>query len=167
MTDATEFESAYRELRAIAARELSRHAGHTMTATALVHEAYLKLARGADFGVDRFHLVSLVVRAMRQVLIDEARRRGSGKRGGDALRVTLHPDLAASSTDDSLLAVDQAIDAIKLAHPRMGQVVELHFWGGIGFGEIAALLAVDPRTVNRDWNAARVLIARSLESDAR
>lgn len=157
-----EFESAYRELKAIAQRELARHAGHSLSATALVHEAYLKLA-GHSAPADRTHLVSLVVRAMRQILIDEARRRQADKRGGGALRITLTPELAAIDGDDGMLALDQAIGALKSAHPRMGEVVELHFWGGIEFGEIANLLGVDRRTVNRDWAAARVLIARALE----
>lgn len=158
-----DFESAYRELKAIAQRELSRHAGHTLSATALVHEAYLKLA-GHTTPADRAHLVSLVVRAMRQILIDEARRRQADKRGGGAMRITLTPELAAIDDDDSVLALDQAIGELKAAHPRMGEVVELHFWGGIEFGEIASLLGVDRRTVNRDWTAARVLIARALEA---
>ncbi len=156
-----DFESAYRELKAIASRELARHAGHTLSATALVHEAYLKLA-GHTAPADRVHLVSLVVRAMRQILIDEARRRQADKRGGGAIRITLTPELAAIDDDDSVLALDQAIGELKAAHPRMGEVVELHFWGGIDFGEIASLIGVDRRTVHRDWTAARALIARSL-----
>lgn len=162
---AVDFESAYRELKAIAQRELSRHACHTLSATALVHEAYLKLA-GHTAPADRAHLVSLVVRAMRQILIDEARRRQAEKRGGGAMRITLTPELAVVDDDDSVLALDQAISELKAAHPRMGEVVELHFWGGIDFGEIAGLLGVDRRTVNRDWTAARALIARALESRA-
>lgn len=157
-----DFESAYRELKAIAQRELSRHAGHTLSATALVHEAYLKLS-GNAVPADRAHLVSLVVRAMRQILIDEARRRQADKRGGGAMRITLSPELAAFDGDDTVLALDQAIIELKAAHPRMGEVVELHFWGGIEFGEIATLLGVDRRTVHRDWTAARALIARALD----
>lgn len=157
-----DFESAYRELKAIAQRELSRHAGHTLSATALVHEAYLKLS-GHTVPADRAHLVSLVVRAMRQILIDEARRRCADKRGGGAMRITLTPELATIDGDEDVLALDQAIGELKAAHPRMGEVVELHFWGGIEFGEIATLLGVDRRTVHRDWTAARALIARALD----
>lgn len=161
MGSSLEFESVYRELKAIAHRELGRGGAPTLTATALVHEAYLKLA-GHGLPESRAHLVSLIVRAMRQVLVDEARRRRAGKRGGDALRITLDTDLAAIDEDDEVLALDQAIGELKRAHPRMGEVVELHFWGGIEFGEIAELLGVDRRTVHRDWTAARALIARAL-----
>jgi RNA polymerase sigma factor (TIGR02999 family) len=157
------FDSVYDEVKRIAHHELARHAGHTLDTTALVHEAYLKLAQHAGHTNDRAHLISLVVRAMRQVLIDAARRRQAEKRGGDPLRVTLDPEHASTDAGVDVLALDQAITGLKAMHERMGHVVEMHFFGGVEFNEIADLLGVTRRTVHRDWIAARALIADALE----
>lgn len=164
MSSVVDFATAYRELHALARRELGRHSGHTMTATGLVHEAYLKLAHGDSDASDRAHLMNLVVRAMRQILIDEARRRGADKRGG--LKITLHPDFPEAEDDGRMLDIHDAIEKLKTRHPRVGQVVELHFWGGVEFGEIATLLGIDRRTVHRDWTLARAAIADALDSRA-
>lgn len=158
-----DFEQVYQQLKRLAHRELARHAPSTLDTTGLVHEAYVKLS---DFGAsadDRQHLVNLVVRTMRQILIDAGRRRGSAKHGGELARTDLADDLAV---DDQALeaaaAVADAVDRIKAVHQRMGRVVEMHFFGGIEFGDIAELLAVDRRTVHRDWVAARSLLAAEL-----
>lgn len=165
--DSATFDSVYDEVKRIAHHELARHAGQTLDTTSLVHEAYLKLAQHVDGGgTDRAHLVSLVVRAMRQVLIDAARRRDAVKRGENPLRVTLDPQLAGADAGVDVLALDQAITGLKAMHARMGQVVEMHFFGGVEFTEIADLLGVTRRTVHRDWIAARTLIAQALDGPA-
>lgn len=157
-----EFDDVYAEVKRIAHAQLARHAAQTLSTTDLVHEAYLKIAQHAARPSDREHTISLVVRALRQVLIDTARRRQAQKRGADPLRVTLDPELVANDTGHDLLALDQAITMLKSQNERMGQVVEMHFFGGVSFEEIAGLLKVDQRTVFRDWAAARVLIAHML-----
>lgn len=161
-----DFDDVYAEVKRIAHAQLQRHAAQTLSTTDLVHEAYLKLAQYSAQPDSREHTISLVVRALRQVLIDTARRRQAQKRGADPLRVTMDPDFAAPDSGHDLLALDQAITELKSQNQRMGTVVELHFFGGVPFEEIADLLGVDRRTVNRDWTAARVLIAHMLEGPA-
>jgi len=159
---ALSFDHVYAELKNIARAELASSAAQTLSATALVHEAYVRLAGYKQTITDRGHLVSLVVRAMRHVLIDTARKRAAEKRGGALKHITLDPTLAQINSDDDLFALDQAIQTLKQRHARMGSVVEMHFFGGVDFDEIALLLKVDRRTVGRDWTAAKALIARSL-----
>lgn len=158
-----DFEQVYQQLKRLAHRELARHAPSTIDTTALVHEAYVKLSEYGASSADRRHLVNLVVRTMRQILTDAGRRRGSAKHGGELARTDLVDDIAADdATLDAAAAVVDAVDRIKSVHQRMGQVVEMHFFGGIEFGDIAELLAVDRRTVHRDWVAARHLLAAEL-----
>lgn len=161
-----DFDDVYAEVKRIAHAQLEKHAAQTLSTTDLVHEAYLKLAQYSAQPEDRAHTISLVVRALRQVLIDTARRRQAQKRGADPLRVTLDPNAVAFDPGHDLLALDQAITQLKAQNERMGIVVELHFFGGVSFEEIADLVKVDRRTIHRDWAAARVLIARMLDGSA-
>jgi RNA polymerase sigma factor (TIGR02999 family) len=161
-----DFDQVYEEVKRIAHAQLAKHAAQTLSTTELVHEAYLKLAQYPKQPTDRQHTISLVVRALRQVLIDTARRRQAQKRGADPLRVTLDAALPAQESGHDLLALDQAITQLKSHNERMGVVVELHFFGGVEFDEIADLLKVDRRTIYRDWAAARLLIARMLDAPA-
>lgn len=154
------FDQLYDELKHIAHSELKRHEKQSLNTTGLVHEAYLKLAQANI--EDRAHGISLVVRAMRQVLIDAARARSADKRGNAPLRVNLSDDSASTEQDVDFLSLDQALERLKGQHERLGRVVELHFFGGVQFGEIAELLGVDRRTVHRDWIAARALLAQDL-----
>lgn len=156
------FDAIYQHVKRLARHELSKHAPMTLNTTALVHEAYVKLSEYGATVEDRQHLVNLVVRAMRQILIDSARRRASTKHGGDVAFQALEPDIPEPSAEFDAGAVTQAIDQIKQAHPRMGQVVEMHFLGGIEFNDIAELLGVDRKTIYRDWTAARVLLTAEL-----
>jgi RNA polymerase sigma factor (TIGR02999 family) len=159
-----DFDQVYLQLKRLAHRELARHAPSTLDTTALVHEAYVKLSEYGASADDRQHLVNLVVRTMRQILTDAGRRRSSLRHGGDLARTELADDLAVDDAAlDAAAAVVEAVDRIKAAHQRMGQVVEMHFFGGIEFGDIAELLAVDRRTVYRDWVAARSLLAAELQ----
>ncbi len=156
------FDDVYLEVKRIAHAQLAKHGAQTLSTTDLVHEAYLKLAQSASKTDSREHMIGLVVRALRQILIDTARRRQAQKRGADPLKVTLDPEAQSTDAGVDLLALDQALVQLKAQNERMGLVVELHFFGGVEFSEIAELLGVDRRTVNRDWVAARLLIARAL-----
>ena len=161
----------YGELRAIAHRHLAarggaRANGSTLVTTALVHEAYLKLAGGARSAWrDRTHFLAVAAVAMRQILVDRARSRASLKRGAWQGRVTLEEDaLAADDQPDALLAIDDALDRLAAVAPRLARVVELRFYGGLSEEEIAAYLEVTPRTVQRDWAKARMLLRRALDA---
>ncbi|MGD8698783.1 MAG: sigma-70 family RNA polymerase sigma factor [Gemmatimonadales bacterium] len=152
----------YDELRRMAARQLRRErVGHTLHATALVHEAYVKLAgSGAVEASDRGHFLAIAARAMRQVLVDHARRRNAEKRGGGWEQTTLSDgDRPLDFQPDELLALDQALDELD---ERQRQVVECRFFAGMEEDEIAAALGVSARTVRRDWVKARAWLYRSL-----
>lgn len=149
----------YDELRALAQRELYREApGHTLHATALVHEAYLKLAGGGLPATDRAHFLAIASRSMRQLLVDHARRRKAVKRGGDLVRTTLTD--AGGRMDfrsEELIALDEALEKLD---PRQRQIVELRFFAGMEEKEIAEVLDVSSRTVRRDWVKARAWLYR-------
>lgn len=151
----------YDELRRMAARQLRRErAGHTLHATALVHEAYVKLAGSAVEAADRGHFMAIAARAMRQVLVDHARRRNAEKRGGGWEQTTLSDgDQPLDFQPDELLALDRALDELD---ERQRQVVECRFFAGMEEEEIAAALGVSARTVRRDWVKARAWLYRSL-----
>lgn len=152
----------YDELRAAARRQLGRErAGHTLHATALVHEAYFKLAGGGPLDVaDRAHFLAIAARAMRQVLIEHARRRKAEKRGGGWAITTLSTEEGAVHySPDELLALDRALADLD---ERQRQVVEYRFFGGMEEEEIATVLGVSARTVRRDWVKARAWLYRSL-----
>jgi RNA polymerase sigma factor (TIGR02999 family) len=152
----------YDELRSIAARQLRRErAGHTLHATALVHEAYLKLSgSGTIEAADRGHFMAIAARAMRQVLVDHARRKNAEKRGGGWQQTTLSDgDRPLNFQPDELLALDQAMEELD---ERQRQVVECRFFAGMEEEETAAALGVSARTVRRDWVKARAWLYRSL-----
>jgi RNA polymerase sigma factor (TIGR02999 family) len=154
------FELVYAELRRVAEQLLQREqVGHTLQATALVHEAYFKLAGGrAPDAQDRTHFIGVAARAMRQVLVDQARRRQAAKRGHGEVFVTLgeiHAEADQGSDAETLLALDEAMQRLAALEPRLAKVVELRFFGGLAERDIAALLDVTPRTVQRDWAKAR------------
>ncbi|HEY0970037.1 MAG TPA: ECF-type sigma factor [Gemmatimonadales bacterium] len=163
------FPLVYDELRAAAARALEReHGVRPLQATELVHEAYLKLAgpvHGALQG--RSHFVAIAARAMRQILVDQARRRRSGRRGGDAAHVTLADgDAAVATSDEELLALDDALERLARMDVRLREVVELRFFGGLTERETAAALGVTERTVQRDWARARAWLHKEIYSTA-
>ena len=159
-----QFDQLYAELKRIAHRHLAGGGG-TMQTTGLVHEAWLKLRKG-DAAVEcEAHLLNLASRAMRQIVVDAARARAADKRGGDALRVTLTDRVhhADAETDDvDVLALEQSLERLERVEPRLAQVVEMRFYGGLGFDEIGRALEVTERTVYRDWRAARALILADL-----
>lgn len=154
----------YEELRALAKRELYREQqGHTLHATALVHEAYLKLAGSGMPASDRAHFLAIAARAMRQVLVDHARRRKAIKRGGDMVATTLTDGGApVDFRPDELIALDEALEQLE---PRQRQVVEFRFFAGMEEKEIAEVLGVSDRTVRREWVKARAWLYRSMYPD--
>lgn len=159
----------YDELRWIAHRELSHEQpGHTLSTTALVHEAYFKLVDHAQTARrDRAHFFALACRAMRQILVDHARRRSAFKRHGGRQRVALDDAAAAVDPDAlDLVALDDALTRLSNFNERLGQVVELRFYGGFSVVEVAEMLGVDPRTVERDWRRAKAYLYRILELGA-
>jgi len=148
----------YEELRVMAHRQLARErAGHTLQTTALVHEAYLKLVEGSRVGGrGRAYFFAAAGRAMRQVLVDHARRRNADKRGGGVDPVPLEDvQLAADEFAVELLDLDRALTDLAELEPRHARVVECRYFGGMSVEETAEALDVSPRTVKYDWALAR------------
>jgi RNA polymerase sigma factor (TIGR02999 family) len=161
----------YDELRRIARRHLARGRrvgarSGTLGTTALVNEAYLKLVDQANAGPrDRAHFLAIAAVAMRHILIDRARARSARKRGGGNAAVTLDVDAVAGADDpQSLLDINDALDRVALIDARLARVVECRFFGGLSEEEIAEVLGVTVRTVQRDWARARMLLRRELSA---
>ena len=158
---------AYQQLRAIAHRRLiARGPAGTLSTTALVHEAYLKLVDQSRAGFqDRAHFLALASLAMRHVLVDRARERNTLKRGGERQRVTLDDIALSVDTEaDVLLQLNDALDRLAAFEPRLARVVECRFFGGLTDAQTAEALGLTSRTVQRDWVKARVLLRRALEA---
>lgn len=159
----------YDDLRRMARRQRAREAGNpTIHTTDLVHEAYLRLAgdpRVTERG--RAYFMGAAARAMRRVLIDGARRRGTDKRGGGLVRVTLGDDMAAVDAYASeLVDLDRALVNLETESPRLARVVECRFFGGMSVEETAEALDISPRTVKADWALARAWLFNALGRDA-
>ncbi len=153
------------ELRRIARGFFERERrDHTLQPTALVHEVYLRLvdARQVDWR-NRAHFIGIAARLMRCVLVDHARRRAAGKRGGGVPRTWVDPDLIPRSREVDLVALDDALADLERLDPEGSQVVEMRFFGGLTHGEIAEVLGVSPTTVKRKWTAARAWLYRALK----
>ncbi len=148
----------YGDLKRLAASHLqSERRNHTLQPTALVHEAYLKLIgqRNTDWK-DRVHFFAVASRIIRRILVDHARERGAAKRGGGRERVDLdqaHEQLSVSGVD--MLALDDALVALAEIDARQAEIVELRFFGGLTVEEVAQLLSIAPRSVDRDWRCAK------------
>jgi RNA polymerase sigma-70 factor, ECF subfamily len=153
----------YEDLRLIARRQLRREVGdRTMRPTSLVHEAYVKLTNASALNAgDRGHFLAIAARAMRQVLVDDARRRATSKRGGSWKQITFgERDWSGGALGaDELLALNDALDQLE---PRQRQVVECRFFGGMEEQEIAQTLGINERTVRRDWVKARAWLYRAI-----
>ena len=162
-----DFTTVYDELKRLAHRQLRLlDANATLSTTELVHEAFLKLHRDDADWDSRAHFFGAAARAMRQILVDFARRRQAIKRGGPWRIVTL--DDAAGSLhveSENLLALDAALERLDTADPRLRQVVELRFFGGLSEKDVARILEVSTRTVERDWLKARLFLLRELDSE--
>ena len=156
----------YDELRRLAAAHIAREKpGHTLQATALVHEAYLRLvgAAGAQHWQHRGHFYAAAAEAMRRILVESARRKRSLKRGGDRQRQPLADDfLAAAEADADLLALDEALTRLAAIDPVAVQLVQLRYFSGLTAQEAAAALGLAPRTADRLWAFARAWLFREL-----
>jgi RNA polymerase sigma factor (TIGR02999 family) len=157
----------YQELRAIAHRRLAaRGPGGTLSTTALVHEAYLKLVDQSRAGwQDLAHFRALASLAMRHVLVDRARERSALKRGGVRRQITLNDEaIALEDHAEMLLQLNDALERLATVDPRLGRVVDCRFFGGLTEQETAEALGLTTRTVQRGWVKARVLLRRLLAS---
>ncbi|MGH7740663.1 MAG: sigma-70 family RNA polymerase sigma factor [Candidatus Eiseniibacteriota bacterium] len=154
----------YDEMRSLSAAYLRRErAGHTLQATELAHEAFLRLIHQREVTwQNRAHFMGLVAQAMRRILADHARRRRAQKRGGDPLRVTLLPDSLPDTQDVAADELDQALEDLARLEPRQARVVEMRFYAGLTVEETAEVLGTSPATVKRDWTVARAWLHREL-----
>jgi len=161
------FGVVYDELRVLARRQIARlNPGQTLSPTALVHEAYVKLAdrsRSDERLRDEQHFRALAARVMRQVIIDYVRRRSAHKRDA-GIRVETMPDVAirGGGPDEDLLAVDQALSELERLDERQARIVELRFFAGLDVDEVAATLGISDRTVKREWQKARAYLYDAL-----
>lgn len=156
----------YDELRRLAAAQMRRSHGHTMPATALVHEAYERLVdqTRADYA-DRSHFFGVAAKAMRHILIDHARRRTAAKRGGQAQALSLDDVPTLAGTDDrsaALLDLDEALTQLAKLDARMAKIVELRFFGGLDEASIGEVVGCSERTVRREWRKARLFLADAM-----
>ncbi len=155
----------YDELRRIAARYMRRErAGHSLQATALVHEAFIRLLGDRNLAwQNRAHFAAIAATSMRQILVERARARGTAKRGGGRARVTLEEDLLGRSDRGiDLLALDEALERLAALDSQHARIVELRFFGGLTIEETAETLGISPATVKRAWTMARAWLHREL-----
>jgi RNA polymerase sigma factor (TIGR02999 family) len=161
------FPLVYRELHDRAHRQLARRRpGDTLSTTALVHEAYLKLTDSAHQSYqDRVHFFAVASRAMRQILVDYARRTAAAKRGGGHA-VSLDPEAVADlGRAEELLALDEALTHLEKLDGRLARIVELRFFGGLSVEETSDALEISPRTVKRDWRKARAFLYQAIQGE--
>jgi RNA polymerase sigma factor (TIGR02999 family) len=161
------FSASYEELHRLAAAVKHRDGNATLSTTTLVNEAWLRLRGSPDLAFDSLlHFKNIAARAMRQILIEAARRRSAQKRGGDGLAIFVTLDEstaeAIAANDKELLALDAALTELGRMNPRQARVVESRFFGGLEIPEIAELLGTSEATVLRDWRAARAWLAREV-----
>jgi len=142
-------------------------AGHTLQTSAILNEAYLRLVDNTrPLWENRTHFVAATAQLMRRIMVDHARARHSLKRGGGALRVTFdEAALVAPARSEELLALDEALEGLAAQDPRMSQIVELRYFGGLTVEETAEFLKLSPRTVERDWTMAKAWLHRALSQD--
>jgi len=164
------FSVTYEELRRLASAVKRNDPGLTLTPTALVNQAWLKLAKSPRFATTSpLHFKRIAARAMRQVLVEAARRRGSMKRGGDLGSFTVAGDLASDSAigREELLALEDALNELERLEPRQALLVESRFYGGLDVAETAALLDVSEATVHREWKVAKAWLKHRLRQNPR
>lgn len=154
----------YPELRRLAGSRLGR-GGVTLTPTVLVHEAFVRMVGSVPVGVvERRQFFACAARVMRSVVVDATRRRTAQKRGGGQSAITLTDRIAPQvAVDDELLALDDALDRLRERNPRQSEVVELHYFAGLPFADIAELHGHSERTAKRDWERARAFLYAQLE----
>jgi RNA polymerase sigma factor (TIGR02999 family) len=158
--------AVYNELRRLAAAYM-RHErpGHTLQATALVHEAFLRLAGAGQPWKDRNHFLGIAARSMRQILVERARARGAQKRWAGLDRVSLTESLVRGAEEDAMLpALDEALDRLEQLDPEQARIVELRYFAGLGIDETAEALGISPATLKRRWALARAWLFRELSA---
>jgi RNA polymerase sigma-70 factor, ECF subfamily len=156
----------YDDLRRIARRLLSRErSDHTLSPTALVNEAYMRLV-GQQGWNDRTHFFSVAAQVMRRILVDYARSRYAAKRGGHLFRVDLHEtDVIVTNRSEDILALDNVLSRLSAQDQRQARIVELRFFAGLAEEEIAELLEISTRTVKREWSFAKAWLKRELATN--
>jgi len=162
------FQQLYATLRSLAQGQLRReHGPRTLTPTALVNEAFLQVYHDGTppNWENRRHLMSVIVRAMRQVLIDSARRRNAQKRPQEHERVDISDITSALAGDVDIIKLDGVVERLAKVDARQADIVELRFFGGLSIDEIAEQLDISPRTVGREWRMARAWLRRALGVD--
>ena len=158
----------HRELHAIARRCMAgERPGHSLQATVLVNEAYLRLVDGKSVEwQDRVHFLAVAARVMRRILVDHSRTRRAQKRGGLAARVTFDEALVVTNEPrEDFVALDDALKALAAFDERKSRVIELRFFGGLSVEETASVLKVSPETVMRDWRLAKAWLQREMRGD--
>lgn len=157
----------YRELHRLAHRRLSASPrGGTLETTGLVHESYLRFLKAGHLRVtDRAHFLAYASRVMRSIIIDLARKHHAERRGGNALEVTFNTTVAGevATSEEQLIQVHEALEELNKGEPRLVQIVEMRYFGGLNENEIAEVLGLTERTVRRDWQKARLLLSAALE----
>ena len=160
------FDAVYGELRNLARRAKRGSGPETLNTTAIVHEAYIKMAGTDGSFEDRAHFLGVAAKAMRHVVVDYVRKKGAQKRGGDAEQVPFRDTLMGDGPDDEVLAIDESLGRLARVNPRGARIVECRFFGGLTIDETAAVLDVSAPTVERGWRAARAWLYRDLQSAA-
>lgn len=160
------FSVTYEELRRLASTVKRNSPDLTINSTALVNEAWLKLARSPEFAaLSVLHFKRIAARAMRQLLIEAARRRSAGKRGASPEVVSFHDEIGTPlPTDRDVLALDAALDVLAKLNPRQAMIVESRYFGGLEVAETAALLDISESTVHREWRVAKAWLSREIRS---
>jgi RNA polymerase sigma factor (TIGR02999 family) len=159
----------YNELRRLAAAYMRRERpGQTLQPTALVHEAYMRLANAGAPWTDKRHFVGIAARSMRQILVERARARGAQKRWAGLHRVSLSVSLAAAADPESMLpALDEALERLEQIDAEQARIVELRYFAGFSIEETADALGISPATLKRRWSLSRAWLFRELAGDAR
>jgi RNA polymerase sigma factor (TIGR02999 family) len=154
----------YNELRRLASAYLRRERpGQTLQPTALVHEAYLRLAGAGQPWTDERHFVGIAARSMRQILVDRARAKGAQKRWAALDRVSLRESLCQAQAEEAMLpALDEALDRLEAVDPEQARIVELRFFAGLSVEDAAAAMGMSPATLKRRWTLARAWLFREL-----
>jgi len=157
-------DAIYRELRAVAGNMMARELpGHTLQPTALVHEAWLRLGGDKAAWKNRAHFFGAAGEAMRRILIDQARRRQTARRGGGVDPLPLgEMEVATEATDDEVLAVHEALDRFATSHPRQAELVKLRYFVGMNLAQAAEALEISQPTAKRDWSYARAWLGEEI-----
>jgi RNA polymerase sigma factor (TIGR02999 family) len=159
------FPLVYAELHRLASAYM-RHErqNHTLQPTALINEAYVRMAKASIDWQNRAHFIGVAANAMRRILVDHARARAAAVRGGGVHITELNENFAfAPEKSAELLALDEALDRLEKVNPRQAKVVELRYIGGLSFEEVAEVLALSPRTAKRDWAVARLWLFKAIK----